>query len=652
MKLNPKERDKRPLLRAINKEAMNQDAPDEPQLDEDEGNLEPEFGFSQHHLKDNNSEDLTALDGWDSIPWTVHPPQRFQPIDYLLTQEIRQHNRQHVATSQHIKWQQIMPKLFAVYLWTKEKTNNWTCTRESFASFVDVFCNCQPTDTKSRQWIDCVDIVAVIVYRDLLERTDNLVKSALGLQGQRLLALDCCPACFGCNLETGNQSNPKLNDRLIICLDGNFQQRHHQAAGKNFSPLITPNLLVQPGKLDEMQAYIDELEAIHKIPKTKKGANKCADSHKAADDTRNKTTWKGCDDTGLMGSCCRHDSVIYLMNIYESGKNQALALSILKRILDNINPNRESILQLGTWLCQKFLNALKRRDTAKNDLKKFFEMDNPYAEGHLKYSIQFLRAQWVKQTQCEGQRAEDNDLRMKQLAKFFKNEEVLKKAKEDIFGEGGRLSSSIDDWDRAVELQGEHYPIMGSQTVGTKMQQRILKAIKRRKNPVDKAIKNFNTRRLEYLLAHKPERARKKENKELTYKDLIKMDLNDPFWNDSFFFTLEIRGPSTHLSDMEYKQWSPKMLDISNNEIPAAIMSIPPPMPSKLHVLQSELQRCLKDHQQLVKEQHHENALNSIDNAMELLGFYNDPPDEVEGVRNEAQQLTDDEDDEEHVKGE
>jgi hypothetical protein len=28
------------------------------------------------------------------------------------------------------------------------------------------------------------------------------------------------------------------------------------------------------------------------------------------------------------------------MNIYESGKNQALALSILKRILDNINPNR------------------------------------------------------------------------------------------------------------------------------------------------------------------------------------------------------------------------------------------------------------------------------------------------------------------------
>jgi hypothetical protein len=38
-----------------------------------------------------------------------------------------------------------------------------------------------------------------------------------------------------------------------------------------------------------------------------------------------------------MGSCCRHDSVIYLRNIFESGENRALALSILERILDNIN---------------------------------------------------------------------------------------------------------------------------------------------------------------------------------------------------------------------------------------------------------------------------------------------------------------------------
>jgi hypothetical protein len=41
-----------------------------------------------------------------------------------------------------------------------------------------------------------------------------------------------------------------------------------------------------------------------------------------------------------MGSCCRHDSVISLMNIFESGENRALALSILKQILDNVNQTR------------------------------------------------------------------------------------------------------------------------------------------------------------------------------------------------------------------------------------------------------------------------------------------------------------------------
>jgi hypothetical protein len=113
-------------------------------------------------------------------------------------------------------------------------------------------------------------VSAVLVYGELLERTDNLVKSALGLQGQRLLAHDCCPACFGPNLETGDRLNPKLKDRLIICLDGNFQHRHHKAASKNRTALMTPNLFVKPGDLEDMKQYIDELEVTHKIPKTKK----------------------------------------------------------------------------------------------------------------------------------------------------------------------------------------------------------------------------------------------------------------------------------------------------------------------------------------------------------------------------------------------
>ncbi|KNE88124.1 hypothetical protein PSTG_18481, partial [Puccinia striiformis f. sp. tritici PST-78] len=62
-------------------------------------------------------------------------------------------------------------------------------------------------------------------------------------------------------------------------------------------------------------------------------ADKCADSHKAGNDNRNETTWKACDDTGVMGSCCWHDSVVFLANIHGTGENRALPLTILKRFI-------------------------------------------------------------------------------------------------------------------------------------------------------------------------------------------------------------------------------------------------------------------------------------------------------------------------------
>jgi hypothetical protein len=113
---------------------------------------------------------------------------------------------------------------------------------------------------------------------------------------------------------------------------------------------------------------------------------------------------------------------------------------------------------------------------------------------------------------------------------------------------------------------------------------------------------------------------------------------------------------------------SPKILDLSNPENLLATVLIALPLPSKLEVLRSELQLCLTHHQQLIKHwmcnvdwlwdwtrnrhtksthpwfdtmadlRHHENSINSIDNVMELLGFDQNPPDEVKGVSDEAQQ--------------
>ncbi|PLW23744.1 hypothetical protein PCASD_12607 [Puccinia coronata f. sp. avenae] len=161
-------------------------------------------------------------------------------------------------------------------------------------------------------------------------------------------------------MQTGSHCLKSVNNQLIILLDGNFQHQHQKAAGRNYAALVTPDIFIQPSNLDEMKEYILLQEALHKVPNKVCNASlfiygwlyadastasilikrdKCTESHKAANDSRSDTTWKGCDDTGLMGSCCRHYSVIYMLNIHASGENRALPLTILKRIMGNVDPD-------------------------------------------------------------------------------------------------------------------------------------------------------------------------------------------------------------------------------------------------------------------------------------------------------------------------
>ncbi|KAH9454607.1 hypothetical protein Pst134EB_014678 [Puccinia striiformis f. sp. tritici] len=140
---------------------------------------------------------------------------------------------------------------------------------------------------------------------------------------------------------TSSEANPTAHPRrapLAICLDGNFQQRHHLAAGKNYLGLITPNNFISPVRIAQMADSIKLQEQLHRI---RGGRDRCADSHKAADDKRNKSTWKACDDTGLMGCCCRHDASVYMANISDGGKNRKYPLSILNEVLGAVDQNRE-----------------------------------------------------------------------------------------------------------------------------------------------------------------------------------------------------------------------------------------------------------------------------------------------------------------------
>ncbi|KAI9629843.1 hypothetical protein KEM48_012476, partial [Puccinia striiformis f. sp. tritici PST-130] len=120
--------------------------------------------------------------------------------------------------------------------------------------------------TEGRDLTTCLS-ACVTVYRELLERTSNLVQTVLQLSPAQKLASNTCPACFGPSLKTGSHQLLWVDNKLIIALDGNFQHRHHKAAGRNATPLSTPTMFIPPSDLDAMKDHIASQEKIHKVPK-------------------------------------------------------------------------------------------------------------------------------------------------------------------------------------------------------------------------------------------------------------------------------------------------------------------------------------------------------------------------------------------------
>jgi hypothetical protein len=82
------------------------------------------------------------------------------------------------------------------------------------------------------------------------------VNEVLKLTRQQQLAKHTCPACFG----GSTNPNKPADQPLIVCLDGNFQQRHHAAASRNYQPLLTPSKFIAPEAITAMDRHIQQQE--------------------------------------------------------------------------------------------------------------------------------------------------------------------------------------------------------------------------------------------------------------------------------------------------------------------------------------------------------------------------------------------------------
>ncbi|EFP78023.1 uncharacterized protein PGTG_03979 [Puccinia graminis f. sp. tritici CRL 75-36-700-3] len=531
-----------------------------------------------------------------------------------------------------------------------------------------------------------------------------------------------CPACFGPSPPNLNEYPWMSQDKLIICLDGNFQHHHHSKASRDYNQIRTPNMFVSQKEVDEMKAKIIDIELRQK-PKDKR--DQCTEAHKAADNKRNESSWKGCDDTGLMGCFCHHDAAIYMANINKSGEQCCFPMALLNKILNNESPHRhvgilydigcsldkymalrgllsdqQDRLQFATsifhayvhsWTCQldynprfnkgwglsdreglermwSYLSPLVRplRYATQNhwlaaishQLKyhntrgiKNLHKPNPFSTTGQNFTKRFFKAQWEEQRKFKETHTDEREENRDKLVEVYEQEaalealrtwlrntpstylaskqeahelldelettaEELRKAAESL----GRDHQTKPDeakeeqklllllWEakselfvQAVELWAEKQPLTDSRTIrrrlGTKLSEKIQKAIQKRWGPINKLIATFNTRFAQYVAKFPRQRVADADEHPLTYKTFESMAIDHKFWNDGIYYhskapwAIDLVGVMALDMNMEPPEDHIDRMELGNYDCR-----------EKLRIINKELQTRLFDHGVLIQE--------------------------------------------------
>ncbi|KAJ7710781.1 hypothetical protein B0H17DRAFT_1155465 [Mycena rosella] len=168
-----------------------------------------------------------------------------------------------------------------------------------------------------------------------------------------------CPACFG-----GLVHDPTQIVDIDVCADACFTQKRRRKGARD-PPRSHPNSVFVPEPTaDQMGAHVDEVRPARgrpakqarteeeedsyegpnlKVPRSV--LNECESSFKAADEKREKASMKFFDDTGIMGLLCRHDRVLWLVNMRTAGEKQYYVLVLLETLFQHLPANiRVSVL--------------------------------------------------------------------------------------------------------------------------------------------------------------------------------------------------------------------------------------------------------------------------------------------------------------------
>ncbi|KAK7056595.1 hypothetical protein VNI00_002311 [Paramarasmius palmivorus] len=171
-----------------------------------------------------------------------------------------------------------------------------------------------------------------------------------------------CPACFGSSVQYSEGFG------AIVCVDACFTQKHNKQVPDH--PTSYPKSVFIPEDIvKEMEARVELIRPPRSHPKPQppgtdddvpdgyEGPLKvpisildgCQDSFTAADERREKASTQFFDCTGLMGLLCRHDRVLWLVNMKSAGEKQHYVLVLLEMLFKHL-PDTFTIGLLTSYL--------------------------------------------------------------------------------------------------------------------------------------------------------------------------------------------------------------------------------------------------------------------------------------------------------------
>ncbi|KAF7337379.1 hypothetical protein MSAN_02264000 [Mycena sanguinolenta] len=166
-----------------------------------------------------------------------------------------------------------------------------------------------------------------------------------------------CPACFGALVRDGS-----VKMDIHCCMDACFNQKRDSDSGTTDPPKFHPELHFIPESISaQMEEYVDSVRNTKPSKKRRKAADAtegdqdeddhyeheklklprsvldaCEASFKAADENRQKASSQFYDDTGLMALLCRHDRVLWLVNMHSAGEKQFNVWLLLETLMQHL----------------------------------------------------------------------------------------------------------------------------------------------------------------------------------------------------------------------------------------------------------------------------------------------------------------------------